>query len=39
MKKLTLTLAIFLGISMTTFADGGLFPRGYTAKNGFSGET
>ena len=33
MKKLTLTTAIFLGLSMTTFADnnnqgGGLFQRG-----------
>ena len=39
MKKLTLTLAIILGISMTSFADGGLFNRGYNAKNGFSGYT
>lgn len=29
MKKLTLTLALLLGISLTTFADGGgLFQRG-----------
>lgn len=29
MKKITLTLAIVLGLSMTTFADGGgLFQRG-----------
>ena len=38
MKKLTLTIAIVLGLSMTTFADGGgLFQRGYNAKNGNSG--
>ena len=37
MKKLTLTIAIILGMTMTTFADGGLFQRGYNAKNGFSG--
>jgi hypothetical protein len=37
MKKLILTSAIILGISLTTFADGGLFQRGYNAKNGFSG--
>ena len=31
MKKLALTLAIVLGLSMTTFADGGgLFKRGET---------
>ena len=31
MKKLTLTIAIVLGLSMTTFADGGgLFQRGAT---------
>ena len=31
MKKLALTLAIVLGLSMTTFADGGgLFQRGET---------
>ena len=34
MKKLILTSAIILGISLTTFADGGLFNRGYNAKNG-----
>ena len=39
MKKLILTSAIILGISLTTFADGGLFNRGYNAKNGFSGYT
>ena len=39
MKKLILTSAIILGISLTTFADGGLFQRGYNAKNGFSGYT
>ncbi len=37
MKKLTLTIAIILGITMTTFADGGLFNRGYNAENGYSG--
>ena len=34
MKKLTLTIAILLGITMTTFADGGLFNRGNNAENG-----
>ena len=37
MKKLTITAAILLGLSLTTFADGGLFNRGYNAKNGQSG--
>ena len=37
MKKLILTSAIILGISLTTFADGGLFNRGNNAKNGASG--
>ena len=37
MKKLALTIAILLGITMTTFADGGLFKRGYNAENGYSG--
>ena len=37
MKKLALTIALLLGITMTTFADGGLFQRGYNAKNGSSG--
>ena len=37
MKKLALTIAIILGMTMTTFADGGLFQRGYNAKNGLSG--
>ena len=37
MKKLALTIAIVLGLSMTTFADGGgLFQRGTEAEeNGF----
>ena len=37
MKKLALTLAIVLGLSMTTFADGGgLFQRGTEPEeNGF----
>ena len=39
MKKLALTIAILLGITMTSFADGGLFHRGNNAKNGFSGYT
>ena len=36
MKKLILTSAIILGISLTTFADGGLFNRGNNAKYGQS---
>ncbi len=33
MKKLALTIAIVLGLSMTTFADGGgLFQRGATSE-------
>ena len=39
MKKIALTIAIVLGLSMTTFADGGLFNRGNNAKNGASGYT
>ena len=37
MKKITLTIAIVLGLSMTTFADGGgLFQRGgESEQNGF----
>ena len=34
-----LTIAILLGLAFTTFADEGLFQRGYNAKNGFSGYT
>lgn len=34
MKKLILTSAIILGISLTTFADGGLFNRGTNARFG-----
>ena len=34
MKKLALTIAIILGMTMTTFADGGLFNRGNNAKYG-----
>ena len=34
MKKLILISAIILGISLTTFADGGLFNRGNNAKYG-----
>ena len=38
MKKLTLTIAIVLGLTMTTFADGlGLFQRNNNAENGKSG--
>ena len=37
MKKTIITLTLILGITMTTFADGGLFNRGYNAKNGQSG--
>ena len=36
MKKLALTIAIILGLSMTTFAGGGLFHRGDNASNGAS---
>ena len=39
MKKLILTTAIILGLSMTTFADpngGGLFKRGETPERGMS---
>ena len=36
MKKLILTSAIILGISLTTVADGRLFQRSDNAKNGFS---
>ena len=34
MKKLTITLTLILGITMTTFADGGLFNRGNNARYG-----
>ena len=38
MKKLALTIAIVLGMTMTTFADGnGLFNRANNAQNGGSG--
>jgi LPXTG-motif cell wall-anchored protein len=37
MKKTIITLTLILGITMTTFADGGLFKRGYNAENGASG--
>ena len=37
MKKLTITIVLILGLTMTTFADGGLFKRGYNAQNGSSG--
>ena len=33
MKKLIITTAIILGLSMTTFAQGGLFHRGAGAEN------
>ena len=34
MKKLIITTAIVLGLSMTTFAQGGLFHRGASAPDG-----
>ena len=34
MRKLILTLAIILGISLTTFAEGGLFNRGNNSSYG-----
>ena len=37
MKKLTITIVLILGLTMTTFADGGLFKRGNNAQNGSSG--
>ena len=37
MKKTILTIVLILGLTMTTFADGGLFKRGYNAENGASG--
>ena len=37
MKKLALTIAIVLGLSMTTFAGDGLFNRANNANNGGSG--
>ncbi len=37
MKKLTITIVLILGLTMTTFAGGGLFKRGYNAQNGASG--
>ena len=37
MKKTILTIAILLGLTLTTFADGGLFNRGNNAKYGQSG--
>ena len=37
MKKTIITLTLLLGLTMTTFADGGLFKRGYIAQNGSSG--
>ena len=39
MKKLAITIVIVLGLGISAFADGGLFQRGYNAKNGFSGYT
>jgi len=36
MKKTIITLTLILGISMTTFADGGLFNRGNNAQYGQS---
>jgi hypothetical protein len=34
MKKSIITLSIILGLSMTSFADGGLFQRGNNGQNG-----
>ena len=34
MKKTIITLSLILGLTMTTFADGGLFNRGNNAKYG-----
>jgi len=34
MKKLIITTTILLGLSLTTFAEGGLFNRGNNAKYG-----
>ena len=34
MKKTIITLTLILGMTMTTFADGGLFNRGNNAKYG-----
>ena len=34
MKKLIMTMTIVLGLSMTTFAQGGLFHRGASAGDG-----
>ena len=36
MKKTIITLSLLLGLTMTTFADGGLFNRGNNARNGQS---
>ena len=33
MKKLAMTIAMVLGLSMTTFAQGGLFQRGGESEN------
>jgi len=37
MKKLIITIAILLGLTMTSFAEGGLFNRGNNGKNASSG--
>jgi hypothetical protein len=39
MKKTIITLSLILGMTTTTFADGGLFHRGNNARNGASGYT
>ena len=36
MKKTIITLTLILGITMSSFADGGLFNRGNNARNGQS---
>jgi len=37
MKKTIITLSIILGMTMTSFAEGGLFNRANNTKNGSSG--
>jgi len=37
MKKSIITLTIILGMTMTSFAEGGLFNRANNSKNGSSG--
>lgn len=37
MKKAIITISILLGFCLSTFADGGIFQRGYNASKGKSG--